>query len=463
MQPYNLYKSLVTNFEYEPTADQKSAFKLLSSFIFDNNIKIFLLKGFAGTGKTTIMKTLIENLDQINIKFSLMAPTGRAAKVLSTYTKKKAYTIHRKIYYTKFDSTGVFKPRLKKNKNKNVLFIIDEASLISDNDSQKELFSTESLMNDIINHIDFKTNSKLIFLGDSAQLPPVKLSLSPALNKDFLLDKFKVDIDQIEMSNVVRQSNESGILNNATTIRNKIFKNEFDFIFTESKDVINLNDGFEVQDSIQSSYDEFGMSNTIIIVRSNKRANLYNEQIRKMILSKNHKVCVGDNLMITKNNYFWLQSDSEIPFLANGDIIEVIEIYSFIEIYGFEFAKVKVKMLDYENSKFFDTILILNSLDSETPSLNYEQNRNLYTQVSKDYENVKSKYIKYKKTKENPYLNALNIKFSYSITCHKAQGGQWPVVFIEKPYLKDGINNDYLRWLYTAVTRAENKVYLIGF
>ena len=167
--------------------------------------------------------------------------------------------------------------------------------------------------------------------------------------------------------------------------------------------------------------------------------------------------------MITKNNYFWLQSDSEIPFLANGDIIEVIEIYSFVEIYGFEFAKVNVKMLDYENSKIFDTILILNSLDSETPSLNYEQNRNLYTQVSKDYENVKSKYNKYKKIKENPYLNALNVKFSYSITCHKAQGGQWPVVFIEKPFLKDGINNDYLRWLYTAVTRAENKVYLIGF
>ena len=264
------------------------------------------------------------------------------------------------------------------------------------------------------------------------------------------------------MSNVVRQASESGILYNSTVIRNKILKNDFDFHFKLSKDIIFLNDGFEIQDSIQSSYDQYGLSNTIIIVRSNKRANLYNDQIRKMILSRNHKVCVGDNLMITKNNYYWLSSDLEIPFLANGDIIEVVEIYSFKEIYGFEFAEVSVKMIDYDK-KLFDTILVLNSLNSETPSLSYEQNKSLYNEVSKDYENIKSKYQKYKKIKENSYLNALNVKFSYSITCHKAQGGQWPIVFIEKPFLKDGINNDYLRWLYTAVTRAENKLYLIGF
>lgn len=462
MDQIKLYKSLVTNFEHDPTSDQKYAFKLLSTFIFDNNIKIFLLKGFAGTGKTTIMKTLIENLDQINMKFSLMAPTGRAAKVLSKYTRKKAYTIHRKIYFTKFDSSGIFHPSLKKNKIKNVLFIIDEASLISDHESQKDLFSKGSLLNDIINHVDFKTNSKIILIGDSAQLPPVKLTFSPALSKNFLIEKFKIEIDQIEMSNVVRQASESGILYNATVIRNKILKNDFDFHFKLSKDIIFLNDGFEIQDSIQSSYDQYGLSNTIIIVRSNKRANLYNDQIRKMILSRNHKVCVGDNLMITKNNYFWLSSDLEIPFLANGDIIEVVEIYSFKEIYGLEFAEVSVKMIDYDK-KLFDTILVLNSLNSETPSLSYEQNKSLYNEVSKDYENIKSKYQKYKKIKENSYLNALNVKFSYSITCHKAQGGQWPIVFIEKPFLKDGINNDYLRWLYTAVTRAENKLYLIGF
>ena len=246
-------------------------------------------------------------------------------------------------------------------------------------------------------------------------------------------------------------------------MRNKILRNDFDFQFSIYDDVVYLNDGYEVQDAIQSSYEEYGLSNTIIIVRSNKRANLYNDQIRKTILSRNHKLCVGDTLMITKNNYYWLTSDSEIPFLANGDIIEVLQIYYFKELYGFEFVKAKVKMVDYDSSKVFDIIINLDSLSSDLTSLSFDQNKSLYEEVSKDYEKIKSKFLRYKKIKENPYFNALNVKFSYSITCHKAQGGQWPVVLIEKPYLKDGFNEENLRWLYTAVTRAEIKLYLIGF
>ena len=463
MQPDNLYQNLLRNFEHIPTLDQKVALKMLSSFVFSKEIKIFILKGFAGTGKTTIMRTLIENLNLIKKKFSLLAPTGRAAKILTKYTQKKAYTIHRKIYFSSFDDSGIYKPRLKINKNKNVVFVIDEASLISENESNQELFAKKSLLDDIVEHVDFKTNSKIILLGDPAQLPPVKLSFSPALNKEFLENKFNTEVHENVMTNVIRQKKKSGILQNAIKLRNKILRNDFEFQFSVYADVVYLNDGFEVQDSIQSSYESYGLTNTIIIVRSNKRANLYNDQIRKTILSRNHKLCVGDTLMITKNNYYWLASNSEIPFLANGDIVEVLHIYSFQELYGFEFAKAKVKMVDYDGSKVFDAIINLDSLSSDSTSLNFEQNKSLYEEVSKDYENTKSKFLRYKKTKENPYLNALNVKFSYSITCHKAQGGQWPVVFIEKPFLKDGVNKDYLKWLYTAVTRAEIKLYLIGF
>jgi len=463
MQTENLYQNLVRNFEHNPTQDQRIALKMLSSFVLSKEIKIFILKGFAGTGKTTIMRTLIENLDLIKRKFSLLAPTGRAAKILTKYTQKKAYTIHRKIYYSSFDDSGIFKPRLKINKNKNVVFVIDEASLISENESQMELFTKKSLLDDIVEHVDFNTNSKIIFLGDPAQLPPVKLAFSPALNKAFIENKFNTEVCQNVITNVVRQKKKSGILQNATILRNKILRNDFDFQFSTYDDVVYLNDGYELQDAIQSSYEEYGLSNTIIVVRSNKRANLYNDQIRKTILSRNHKLCVGDTLMITKNNYYWLASDSEIPFLANGDIIEVLQIYYFKELYGFEFVKAKVKMVDYDSSKVFDIIINLDSLSSDLTSLSFDQNKSLYEEVSKDYEKIKSKFLRYKKIKENPYFNALNVKFSYSITCHKAQGGQWPVVLIEKPYLKDGFNEENLRWLYTAVTRAEIKLYLIGF
>ena len=421
------------------------------------------LYGNNGTGKTTLMKTLVDNLHFNKMNFCLLAPTGRAAKVLSKYTKRKSSTIHKKIYYSKVDKSGNFKSTLKTNKIKNTVFIIDEASMISDFSNSNDLFKKKSILNDIIDFADFKTNSKLIFIGDTAQLPPVNQTISPALDSQFLQKTYNLKINEYEISDVVRQTEESGILFNATLIRNSIINSDLEFKFKKFNDIISLSDGFEIQESIENSFNDIGRENSIIIVRSNKRANQYNQQIRKTILSHDHKVCSGDLLMITKNNYFWTSSDSEIPFLANGDIIEILEIHRIRELYGFEFAEVKIKMVDYNNQPPFDTIIILNTLDSDLPSLSFEQSNLLYHEIQKDYLNIKSKYKRFLKTKENPFFNALHVKFSYAITCHKAQGGQWPVVFIEKPFLKDGPDIDYMRWLYTAVTRAESKLFLIGF
>ena len=464
MNSIEFNKILLRNFKLEPTNDQSLAIESLSDFLFNKTkVSVFLLKGYAGTGKTTLMKTLVDNLHFNKMNFCLLAPTGRAAKVLSKYTKRKSSTIHKKIYYSKVDKSGNFKSTLKTNKIKNTVFIIDEASMISDFSNSNDLFKKKSILNDIIDFADFKTNSKLIFIGDTAQLPPVNQTISPALDSQFLQKTYNLKINEYEISDVVRQTEESGILFNATLIRNSIINSDLEFKFKKFNDIISLSDGFEIQESIENSFNDIGRENSIIIVRSNKRANQYNQQIRKTILSHDHKVCSGDLLMITKNNYFWTSSDSEIPFLANGDIIEILEIQRIRELYGFEFAEVKIKMVDDNNQPPFDTIIILNTLDSDLPSLSFEQSNLLYHEIQKDYLNIKSKYKRFLKTKENPFFNALHVKFSYAITCHKAQGGQWPVVFIEKPFLKDGPDIDYMRWLYTAVTRAESKLFLIGF
>ena len=341
--------------------------------------------------------------------------------------------------------------------------IIDEASMISDSTNSSDLFRRKSLLSDIFKYVDFNNNSKIIFLGDIAQLPPVKQEISAALNSDFINNTYRLKCLESTLSQVVRQSNNSGILVNATEIRKNIFNKILNFDFQFFDDVQILTDGYEIQEKIESSYNINGSNNTIIIVRSNKRANLYNQQIRKTILFNENLVSVGDLLIITKNNYFWTSEEHNISFLANGDIIEVLEIYSIKELYGFKFAEVKIKMVDYDNEPVIDTVILLDILNSEAPSLSYEQSNKLYNEVQKDYTNLKSKYKRFIKTKQNPFFNALNVKFSYALTCHKSQGGQWPTVFIEKPYLKDGVDIDYLRWLYTAVTRAENKLYLIGF
>ncbi|WP_343486712.1 AAA family ATPase [Allomuricauda sp. d1] len=467
INPAGFFKTMVENFRFQPTAVQEVALEKLSHFVFSKNREeVFLLKGFAGTGKTTLMAGLIKNLWKAKMKSVLLAPTGRAAKVMSSYSGTQAFTIHKKIYFPKKQKAGNIQFVLSPNKHRNTVFIVDEASMIPDAPSDSKLFENGSLLDDLIFYIYSGHNCKLVLIGDTAQLPPVKLDLSPALNGDKLSLNYGKEVIEIEMKEVLRQAQDSGILFNATNLREQLnddFFGEYKFHVDAFSDIVRLIDGHEIQEAIDSSYSEDGKEETAIIVRSNKRANLYNKNIRERILFLENQLAVGDYMMVVKNNYFWLRPNSEAGFIANGDIIEVLEIFSIKELYGFTFAEVKVKMVDYPNQKPFETVLLLDTVDAETPSLPYEDGNRLYQEVLKDYAHEKSKYKQFLGVKNNRYFNALQVKFSYAITCHKSQGGQWKTVFIEQPYLANGIDRDYLRWLYTALTRATQQVYLIGF
>ena len=460
------YATLRNNFPFNPTIKQNVFFQQIAEFITNNdNNEIFVLKGFAGTGKTTLISTIVNNLPEINKKYVLLAPTGRAAKVIANYSNKPAYTIHKKIYFPKKGSGGGVSFTLQQNKHKNTLFIVDEASMISDVNSESKLYENGSLLDDLISYIYSGTNCKMLLLGDTAQLPPVNSDISPALDIDSLGLHYNKEIKHIELDEVMRQEENSGILNNATELRailNEPFFDTFKFNLKGFKDIIRLTDGFDIQDAIHSAYGNYSIEDTAFIVRSNKRANQYNQQIRTKILDKENELSTSDFLMVVKNNYFWLKETDEAGFIANGDIVEVLEIFNIQELYGFQFAKVKIRMIDYPNQIPFETVLLMNTLTSESPSLTYDESNRLYQEVMKDYEG-ETKYKKFQKVKANPHFNALQVKFSYSITCHKSQGGQWNTVFIEKPYLPDGIDRDYIRWLYTALTRAKNQLYLIGF
>ncbi|MBC7524025.1 MAG: AAA family ATPase [Flavobacterium sp.] len=462
----NFYAILSKNFPFNPTVKQDIFFQKISEFICNINAnEIFVLKGYAGTGKTTVISTIVNNLIEINKKYVLLAPTGRAAKVISNYANKPAFTIHKKIYFPKKSSNGGINFTMQQNKHKNTIFIIDEASMISDINSESKLYENGSLLDDLISYIYSGVDCKMILIGDTAQLPPVHLDISPALNCDTLELNYNKNVKTIELDEVMRQEENSGILFNATELREILksnFIDDFKFHLKRFKDIVRLSDGYDIQDAINQAYSNYSIEDTAFIVRSNKRANQYNQQIRTKILDKESDLSVGDFLMVVKNNYFWLKDSDEAGFIANGDIIEVLEIFSFKELYGFNFAKVKVRMIDYPDQKPLETILLLNTISSESPSLTYEESNLLYQEVMKDYEN-ETKFKRFQKVKENEFFNALQVKFSYAITCHKSQGGQWNTVFVEQPYLPNGIDRDYIRWLYTAITRAKDKLYLIGF
>ena len=459
------YSLLKRQFPFTPTNKQDLFFQLIAEFCTNNDDnEIFVLKGYAGTGKTTVISTIVNNLIEINKKYVLLAPTGRAAKVISNYSQKPAFTIHKKIYFPKKVAGGV-SFTMQQNKHKNTIFIVDEASMISDTNTDSNAFENGSLLDDLISYIYSGTNCKMLLLGDTAQLPPVNLDISPALNIDTLGIHYNKEIKHIEFDEVMRQEEKSGILYNATELRD-VLKEElyesFKFNLKGFKDIIRLTDGYDIQDAINSAYSNYSIEDTAFIVRSNKRANQYNDQIRTRILDKDSELSTGDFLMVVKNNYFWLKDSDEAGFIANGDIIEVLEIFSILELYGFKFAKVKIRMVDYPNQIPLETVLLMDTLTSESPSLTYEESNKLYQEVLLDYDG-ETKYKKFQKVKENEFFNALQVKFSYAITCHKSQGGQWNTVFIEQPYLPNGIDRDYVRWLYTAITRAKDKLYLIGF
>lgn len=467
MHTTNFYLDLLKDFSHEPTVKQDSALHIVSKFLLSQNYEeLFLLKGYAGTGKTSIVGTLVKNCWKINKNLVLLAPTGRAAKVISNYSNKEAFTIHKKIYYPKSKKGGGISFSLQKNKHKNTIFIVDESSMIPNTSPDSILFDKGSLLSDLIQYVYSGHQCKLILIGDTAQLPPIKLDISPALDKSTLENYFNKKVVTIELDEVVRQEKGSGILWNASIIRQSLedeFYDTFKFEKENFPDIIRPYDGQELMSALEDSYLNSGDEESVFIVRSNKRAFLYNQNIRSRILYKEEELSVGDHLMVVKNNYFWLETTSEAGFIANGDIIEIIEIYSIKELYGFKFATVNVKMIDYPRMAAFETVLILDTLSSEIASLSFEDSNKLYQEVLKDYEHETSKYKKFLSVKKNIYFNALQVKFSYAITCHKSQGGQWDTVFVEQPYLPNGIDKDYLRWLYTAITRAKKKLYLIGF
>ena len=467
MNSSEIYSILSNTFPLKPTLKQIDWFKSIADFL-DSPLKenVFLLKGYAGTGKSTLIGHLVQHLQKFSFKSVLIAPTGRAAKVISNYSKRSAFTIHKQIYYPKSEKGSGVKFILKANKHKNTLFIVDEASMIGDDRQNSKFFENGSLLNDLIQYVSTGNSCFLILVGDTAQLPPVNLEISPALSREELEDNYNKKVTAITLTEVVRQLSDSGILYNATVLREFIFQevfNKFRFELNSFDDIQRIQDGEELLNILDNSFNEYGIDQVVFIVRSNKRANLYNQNIRKRILFLESSLSVGDQLMVVKNNYFWIKPESQAGFIANGDIIVVEKINNIKEFYGFKFAEITAKLVDYPEMSSFETVVLTDTLTSNTPSLNYEESQSLYKSVQEDYKNEKSSYKKFLKVKNNPYFNALQVKYSYSITCHKSQGGQWDRVFVEYPYLPDGPNKDFFRWLYTAITRAKKGLYLVGF
>jgi exodeoxyribonuclease V len=461
---------LLREFPYEPTPGQNTLIERLGSFITDtwNNPKsLFILKGYAGTGKTTIVTALVNVLPHLKKRSVLLAPTGRAAKVLANYSHKPANTIHRKIYFARTTKEGTIALKLQQNLHKDTLFIVDEASMIQ-NSSMNDfsLFSGSNLLEDLFQYVFSGQNNKLIFIGDTAQLPPVGLVTSPALDFDYLKQAYHLDIDSVELTEVVRQSQGSGILTNATSIRHGILREEMKFpLFSLAKfnDIARLT-GADLEDALNSAYSSSEKESNVVICRSNKRANIFNQEIRKRILYFESEINVGDFMMVVKNNYFWLPEGSSAGFIANGDIIELMRIRKIYEMYGFRFAEVTIRFLDYPDEKELDVKILLDTIRSESPALSPADNNRLFQEVMKDYEELSSRRKRIEKVKVNPWFNALQVKFAYALTCHKTQGGQWETVFVDQGYLSDKmLNLEYMRWLYTAVTRATKKLYLINF
>jgi len=461
MGSQKLQDKIRLNFPFEPTIKQDHIITEISEFISTiGNRSIFILKGYAGTGKTTLISTLVKSLPVLGKRSVLMAPTGRAAKVLSKYSNKSASTIHKKIYWIKTNKSGNTFIKLKENTHNNTIFFVDEASMIPEHTEKS--FGNRSLLDDLIEYVYDGYDCKLILIGDTAQLPPVHLEISPALDIEKIERNYNKQVICKELTKVVRQKENSLILKNATDLRNKISNADYSFPkLATNSEVIRINNGEDLQEAIEFSYNNEGVNNTTILCRSNKRANLYNQQIRTKIRWQEDEISTGDILMVVRNNYHWIDNKSEAGFIANGDIIKVLSVKKKIKRYGFRFAIASIKMIDYPKQTPIDVILLLDTLSSESPAMTYEQYQQLYKEISLDYKGEKEIN---KKIKQNEFFNALQIKFAYAITCHKSQGGQWENVFIDLGYFKgEMLNKSYLRWIYTALTRATKKLYLINF
>ncbi len=449
---------------HQPTDDQLTAMKALALFIVGNtNDSIFLLTGYAGTGKTSLISAVVHTLDNFKIESVLLAPTGRAAKVLASYTGRASYTIHKHIYRQKSSKDGMGSFELDRNMHKDAYFIIDEASMISRESSEASVFGSGRLLDDLIEYVYRGRNCKLILVGDTAQLPPVGSTLSPALSRQDL-SLYGFNIETAELRNVVRQSMESGILMNATTIRRKVSDNDLslpEFILEGYDDIFRIT-GETLLEELEDSYSHSGTDSTVIIVNSNRMANRYNEGIRNRILFREEEITAGDMLMIVRNNYFWVNEEEDLDFIANGDIACIKKVIRKEERYGFRFADLVLGFIDYSTE--LEVKVLLDTLSSESALLSSEQSKMLFEGVYEDYAHLSTKKKRYDALKDDPYYNAMQIKFAYAVTCHKAQGGQWERVFIDQGMFNSKDPTiDYLRWLYTAVTRATDRLYLVNF
>lgn len=463
----HIQEHICQSLDFEPTGGQKQLSEKFADFITNSDVNaLFLLKGYAGTGKTSMLNAFVKTLSSFKFQTVLLAPTGRAAKVLASYTGRSAYTIHKKIYRQKSTTDGFGKFVLDKNLTKNCFFIVDEASMISNSGSDGSVFGTGRLLDDLYEYVYTGQNCKLVLVGDTAQLPPVGMDISPALNLSEL-EMYGGNVMYHELVDVVRQELDSGILHNATIIRSLISDdyfqpNYFPIEVSNFEDIKRIGGG-ELIEKISDCYDKYGEQQTMVITRSNKRANKFNEGIRSTILYKEAEITVGDLLMVVKNNYFWPGDDERLDFIANGDIVQIQAIYGHEELYGFHFANVSLKFLDYDDLEI-DCKILLETLNIETASLSYEDSQRLYRSVAEDYMDIRSKKKRWEKIRENKHFNALQVKFAYAVTCHKAQGGQWDAVFVDQGYLvEDMLNVEYLRWLYTAFTRPIKELYLVNF
>lgn len=469
------------NFNFSPTEEQSKAIDMMGEFLTSpHDMELFLLRGYAGTGKTTLVGALVKALSSLRQPVVLMAPTGRAAKVFSSYAGQPAYTIHKRIYRQKtLTNTDTFS--LNANLSKHTLFIVDEASMIANEGIASYSFGTGRLLDDLIQYVYSGEGCRLLLMGDTAQLPPVGEEESPALSSS-LLSSYGLHIYETTLKQVMRQLSESGILHCATKIREKLTEmrsippassvqfNDVSFISEPTYPDVRHISGNELIESIEDSYSRWGADECMIVCRSNKRANIYNKGIRDRILYREDELNMGDRIMVVKNNYYWIdriareeKSPQPLSFIANGDIAVVRRVRRTRELYGFRYADVLLCFPDYEDYELEATIL-LDTLHSESPSLTRTEADRLFEQVMEDYAHISQKKERYKLLREDPHFNALQVKYAYAVTCHKAQGGQWSCIYLDQGYLPpDSSAIDYYRWLYTAFTRASEQVYLVNW
>ena len=454
---------LSENLPYVPTEEQAGLVARLAEFLWDDNVpSVFVIKGYAGTGKTSLVGALVKTLEAFERACVLLAPTGRAAKVFASYAAHPAYTIHKKIYRQRAftgDFTGF---QLAHNAHKNTFFIVDEASMIANEAAEGAHYGSGLLLDDLFDFVYSGAGCRLILLGDTAQLPPVGQVRSPALDEEYLR-RYGYPVFSCELTHVVRQVEESGVLFNATRLRNAMQENPLpvpSIAWRRFPDV-SLVGGDELIEVLSSAYRRDGMDETIIVTRSNKRANIFNQGIRNRILYREEELASGDLLLVARNNYFWSEKYEKLDFIANGDVARVVRVRRVCEMYGFRFADVVLYFPDYEEE--MEAKVILDTLHSESPSLTAEENTRLFNAVMEDYADVPSKRERLKRLKNDPWFNALQVKYAYAVTCHKAQGGQWTNVFIDMGYIRpDMLGLDFYRWLYTAFTRTTGRLWLIN-